>query len=216
MWTRFSQKPLLWTSKIIFIVIIIGTADEFRKIVFFTDCKSGVTLWLLIVHSLICLSVSVDEILHKSRSIWYEIKTTFVVQIVLFHFCSSAADLNFKVLTKVVFYFKLFKERYWSHQSLSKQIWIILVRWQCSVSVTVNLTLGHMAFACRLALCCAKTYPRPKSTWPCNCHNKCAVLACPDTWKFPKSPEVVVAPADNSVSGNCRTHKSLITAVLLT
>lgn len=119
------------------------TADEFRKIVFFTDCKSGITFWLWfdLIRSLICLPVSVDEILQKSRSIWYEIKTTYVVQIVLFHFCSSAADLNFKVLNKVVSYFKLYKEWYWSHQSLSKQIWILLVRWQCSVRVTVDLNV---------------------------------------------------------------------------
>lgn len=137
MWTRYSQIPLLWTSKIIFIVIIILQMSS-EKLNFFTDWKSGITFWLWLFA---LWSVSVDEILQKSRSIWYEIKTTYVVQIVLFHFCSSAADLNFTVLTKVVSYFKLYKEGYRSHQSLSKQIWIILVRWQCSVSVTVDLNV---------------------------------------------------------------------------
>lgn len=86
------------------------TADKFRKFVFFYRLQERCHILTLIVRSLICLSVSVDEILHKSRSIWHEVKTTFVVQIVLFHFCSSAADLKFTVLTKVVFYFKLYME----------------------------------------------------------------------------------------------------------
>lgn len=53
------------------------TADEFRKILFFYRLEERCHTLTLIVRSLICLSVSVDEILQKSLSIWYEIKTTY-------------------------------------------------------------------------------------------------------------------------------------------